>query len=880
MKKKKILKYTMALALVFGIGSSLVGCKCNKDDEKIKSEQEKIYDLYVAYMSAKGETPDSYEVWLETIKGDKGDKGEKGDDGLPGKDGATWYSGDEIPVASIGKEGDLYLQTSTNNIYVKTSTGWVVSSNIKGEDGDAGKDGATWYSGDDVPSNELGKVNDLYFHTITGNVYAKKSQGWELVSNVKGDDGENGKSILSGEGVPESTLGVLSDLYLDKLNYNLYEKVSSGWILVGSFKGEDGKDGASISGVDVSYEIDNDGNEYMIYTFSYDGNREPEVIKILIPSKVTYIGYDGDYYIDVCNDGEVRKLRLYVEYENGTHKYIDVEDYMYVVDENEGYDKIDFSTLGEYYFKIKYQGVTTTGSVKIVDPLDTSISYITLEENNFIVKTDGSELNIDFSNIVLNVFLKNGDNYLISLDKAIEEGAIVTPPEAFTVGEFSQLEIDYFNCVTYLNVLPLNDFSDVMVHNGSYIGEEEIYIKLNDIPFTQGEFIKYYAEYEGGFFYYYEPVTMDMLFEFDNSKESSSYYFFDSSKTYNVNVDGGVIIFVYDEENLVVNGIYSNEQLKVNFGKYEDINIQVMYSTEEVLFTKSVPLDESMIVEGSVDFTKKGKYDLIVKYEGIEENIVVDIYDPQICNIKDIDFYEASFVDYYLGMSKEELLDVLDGKKIIVEYYEEVNGHFYEEIVLTKDMINLDNFNPVDIGVGTINVSYGLEGQEKFNASFEISVLKDFSGATMLGRYEINNHYLIESIEIYDNGYAVVNDYNQIKYVMKDNYLEYKEEDLDYYNYIFIDNQNSVATCIPLGSIKASYTTSHYIYGELINVSINIYSDESYMGNGKYYATLIAEDYQLNLGIIEVNIDANSNVIEALGDTYIIDGTNLIRNID
>jgi len=147
-KTKKILKASLAVALIFGSVGALAGC--NKDNETVeKTEQEKVYDLYVAYMSAKGETPQTYEQWLVTIKGQKGDKGDKGDTGETGQAGATWYTGEGTPADAevTGKEGDLYLDTDTSNVYKKGATAWELLTNIKGGKGDTGTTGATGGTG-------------------------------------------------------------------------------------------------------------------------------------------------------------------------------------------------------------------------------------------------------------------------------------------------------------------------------------------------------------------------------------------------------------------------------------------------------------------------------------------------------------------------------------------------------------------------------------------------------------------------------------------------------------------------------------------------------------------------------------------------------------
>ena len=76
----------------------------------------------------------------EPEKGDKGDTGEtgpKGDTGEPGKDGVDGskiYTGSGAPSEDLGVEGDIYVDTSTGDLYSK-GTKWNLTGNIKGNTG-------------------------------------------------------------------------------------------------------------------------------------------------------------------------------------------------------------------------------------------------------------------------------------------------------------------------------------------------------------------------------------------------------------------------------------------------------------------------------------------------------------------------------------------------------------------------------------------------------------------------------------------------------------------------------------------------------------------------------------------------------------------------
>jgi DNA-binding beta-propeller fold protein YncE len=77
-------------------------------------------------------------------RGPEGPRGPAGADGTPGANGSKWFNGNGsgVPAATVGDEGDYYLNTSTGDVYRKASTGWGNPiGNIKGPTGPAGQQG-------------------------------------------------------------------------------------------------------------------------------------------------------------------------------------------------------------------------------------------------------------------------------------------------------------------------------------------------------------------------------------------------------------------------------------------------------------------------------------------------------------------------------------------------------------------------------------------------------------------------------------------------------------------------------------------------------------------------------------------------------------------
>ena len=59
-------------------------------------------------------------------------------------------------------------------------------------------------------------------------------------NGTNGTDGKNGSSVLTGTGVPASTLGTDGDSYIDTETFDFYSKKDGSWSKVGNIKGSTG----------------------------------------------------------------------------------------------------------------------------------------------------------------------------------------------------------------------------------------------------------------------------------------------------------------------------------------------------------------------------------------------------------------------------------------------------------------------------------------------------------------------------------------------------------------------------------------------------------------------------------------------------------------
>lgn len=94
-----------------------------------------------------------------------------------GLDGSFWYVGEGTPSVSIGKNTDLFLDSTNGNVFQKQSNIWVLSANITGPQGPQGAQGIQGIKGDTGDQGPQG---------IQG------PEGPEGAQGPKGDTGDQG----------------------------------------------------------------------------------------------------------------------------------------------------------------------------------------------------------------------------------------------------------------------------------------------------------------------------------------------------------------------------------------------------------------------------------------------------------------------------------------------------------------------------------------------------------------------------------------------------------------------------------------------------------------------------------------------------------------
>lgn len=107
-----------------------------------------------------------------------------------------WHKGGGVPVVALGKDGDLYLDTATANIYTKTLGAWAISLNIKGAQGVAGVTGAQGLTGPQGMAGIQGLKGDSGVAGTPGVAGAKGAIG---TPGLQGPIGPQGTAGINGK---------------------------------------------------------------------------------------------------------------------------------------------------------------------------------------------------------------------------------------------------------------------------------------------------------------------------------------------------------------------------------------------------------------------------------------------------------------------------------------------------------------------------------------------------------------------------------------------------------------------------------------------------------------------------------------------------------
>ena len=190
-----------------------------------------------------------------------GTSGTAGAQGVPGTDGHT-------PVIIIGSNGNWFIDGVDTGV---AATGPQGNSGQNGVTPHIGENGNWWIGETDTgvkaqgQQGEQGQAGQTPYIGTNGNWWVGDQDLGVASTGPQGNPGQNGNSVLTGDTAPDNALGSDGDSYINLNNYDIYTKEAGAWVLKGNLKGQNGQDGRSI------VSIDKTGNNGLIdeYTITY-----------------------------------------------------------------------------------------------------------------------------------------------------------------------------------------------------------------------------------------------------------------------------------------------------------------------------------------------------------------------------------------------------------------------------------------------------------------------------------------------------------------------------------------------------------------------------------------------------------------------------------
>ena len=178
--------------------------------------------------SLKGEKGDVGDIGPQGLKGEQGERGLKGDKGDAGN---GWLFGMANPRPTDGRDGDLYIQTTSYDIFKKKAGAWELAGNIKGLKGDNGETGPKGEKGDQgeqgiqgIAGTDGREIQLRRHETHVQYKYAgEPDSSWRNVIALeyitgpqgergpKGERGERGETGLQGEAGQQGEQGLKGD---------------------------------------------------------------------------------------------------------------------------------------------------------------------------------------------------------------------------------------------------------------------------------------------------------------------------------------------------------------------------------------------------------------------------------------------------------------------------------------------------------------------------------------------------------------------------------------------------------------------------------------------------------------------------------------------
>lgn len=154
---------------------------------------------------------------------------------------SNMHVGVGAPSLGLGKIGGIYVDSLNKRVYVKDAIGWDSGFDMGGSAGSS-----EFKVGVGTPSLNLSSSISAYIDMQSMTFHTRSGGSWDEGRLMRGNAGSNGKSVRFGNGPPISSLGENDETYIDLNDFKIHTKSSGLWSSGQVFKGNNGQNGKSI----------------------------------------------------------------------------------------------------------------------------------------------------------------------------------------------------------------------------------------------------------------------------------------------------------------------------------------------------------------------------------------------------------------------------------------------------------------------------------------------------------------------------------------------------------------------------------------------------------------------------------------------------------
>ncbi|MCD8041192.1 MAG: leucine-rich repeat protein, partial [Clostridia bacterium] len=355
--KRKIVIILLSIMSVVCLALGVSACGSS---ESYTDWENGIYTVYTAYAEAQSlGYSGSLEEFISSITGSDG------------KDGTDGTNGIGISNIEINADGELIITLTDTNYF---NLG--VVNGVNGNDGKDGEDGSVWYTGSGEPAATTGKNGDMYLDTTSYDIYQMEDGAWVKTGNIKGADGEDGSSTTTTETAETVTVTFDSDggtecepITVTKGDsiVNLPEPEKEGYAFTGWYSGTGVNNGQVTDVTPISRDMTLYAQWEKVYSLEITYLSDTEIYQ----SDCVY--FEGEYGGYFPSYG-VNLISFEIELDGTTYSVDEavecglVSDY-YIRNEYDGwfYGEIYFDTIGEYKVTLIYNYSQTSFEVSVVE---------------------------------------------------------------------------------------------------------------------------------------------------------------------------------------------------------------------------------------------------------------------------------------------------------------------------------------------------------------------------------------------------------------------------------------------------------------------------------------------------------------------------------